>query len=133
MKFNQEAIAKLIGKELASSSEAIDLARGVEHKISFLIQGEAIVKKGEDFQQVVSFSLPYDKIIAVLLSKLNGVTLESVVREALESDLDSSEVKKKATEALSKIKGVGKRKMEGKVTFPSVKLEIAEVEVCEYC
>jgi hypothetical protein len=42
MDFNQEAIAKLIGKELASSSEAIDLARGVEHKISFLIQGEAI-------------------------------------------------------------------------------------------
>jgi len=133
MDFNKEAVAKLIGKELASSSSEVNAKRGVAHKITFLIQGEVVVKKGENFEQVVSFSLPYDKIIAVLLSKLNGVTLESVVREALDSDLDSSEVKKKATEALKKIKGTGLNKMEGKVTFPSCQINSSEVEVCEYC
>jgi len=133
MDFNKEAMAKAIGKELAKTSKEVDTKRGMAHKITFLIQGEVVVKKGENFNQVVSFSLPYDKIIAVLLSKLNGVTLESVVREAVDSKLDDSDIKKRATTALKKIKGTGSNRMEGKVTFPSFNIIESDIEVCEYC
>jgi hypothetical protein len=133
MDVNKSAIAKLIGKELASSSALIDANRGVEHKIEFLIKGEVVVKKGENFNQVVSFAVPYDKIVAVLLSKLNGVTLESVVAEAMSDDIDTSDVKKRATEALSKIKGIASKSMEGKVTFPSCVVTIADITECVYC
>lgn len=133
MDYNKETILKAIAKELANSSELVNLNRGEEHKIDFIFQGEIVVKKGEDFQQIVSFSLPYDKIIAVLLSKLNNVTIESVVKEALESDLDSSEIKSQASVALNKIKGKGQRAMNGKVTVPSCAMTLNEVDICKYC
>jgi hypothetical protein len=133
MDYNKETILKAIAKELANSSELVNLNRGEEHKIDFIFQGEIVVKKGEDFQQIVSFSLPYDKIIAVLLSKLNNVTIESVVKEALESDLDSSEIKSQASVALNKIKGKGQRSMSGKVTVPSCNMTLNEVDICKYC
>jgi len=133
MNVNYDALSKAIAKELASNSELANLKRGTEVKIDFLFQGSAVVKKGEDYQQIVSFALPYDKIVAVLFSKLNNVTMESVVREALDSDLDATDVKAEALKCLASIKGMGKRNMSGKVTIPHVNLNISEVDECEYC
>lgn len=126
-------IVKLIGKELAKSDELVNSNREQEYKINFLIGGEVVVKRGHDYKQVISFSLPYDKMIAVLLSKLNGVTIDSVVREALESDLDTSDIKAKASEALKSIKGLGERNCSGKITLPHVEVLSSDVDVCEYC
>lgn len=133
MEFNQELILKAIAKEIANASELVNSNREVEHKIDFVFQGEIVVKKGNDFSQVHSFSVPYDKIVAILLSKLNGVTMDSVVREALETEIDTKDIKSQANVALAKIKGRGQRAMNGKVTMPSAKLTLNEVDVCRYC
>lgn len=128
-----ENLVKTILTEIAKNSPEINGNRNTEHLIEFSISGKGVLKKGEDYEQVISFGLPYDKIIAVLLSKLNGVTIEAVVREALESDLDETEVKKRATEALTAIKGKGRRNCSGKVTADSISVISTEIEVCQYC
>jgi len=128
-----ENLAKLIAKEIAKSDKLVDTKRGQEIRVDFTLQGSAIVKKGEDFQQVHSFSLPYDAMIAVLLSKLNGVTIESVIREALCKDIATSEVKAQATAALKRIKKVAYKEMQGKLTLKETKLVVSEIESCVNC
>lgn len=124
---------KEIAKLLAKHTDQLQLERGKEIKVNFTLSGQFVAKKGEDFEQIVSFGIPYDKLLAVALSKLNGVTMETIVKEALESDLDDSIIKEEATRCLAKIKGKGKRKMSGKVTIQSSVLDLNEMESCEYC
>jgi len=122
-------IAKLIAKHV----EELALNRGTEQKVSFTISGQFVAKKGEDYEQVTSFAVPYDKILAVALSKLNGVTVESIVKEAMSEDVDTTEIKKQASVALAKIKGQFVKRMSGKVTLQSSVLDICEIDACEYC
>ena len=125
----ENEISKLIAKYV----EQLSVERGQEIKVNFCLSGQFVAKKGEDFEQVVSFAVPYDKILAVALSKLNGVTVESIVNEALNTDLDDSIIKNEALAALAKIKGKSSRKMSGKVTIKSSVLEIKEIDSCKYC
>jgi len=56
-------------------------------------------------------------ILAVALSKLNGVTVESIVREAIGYDEDEvTAIKEQAKVALDKIKAPAKEMTAGKVT-----------------
>ena len=126
-------LAKVIAKEIAKSDKLIDAKRGQEIRVDFTLQGSAIVKKGEDFKQVHSFSLPYDAMIAVLLSKLNGVTIESVIREALASEIKTAEVKAQASAALKRIKKTAYKNMAGKLTLKETKLVVSEIESCLNC
>lgn len=125
--------AKDISKLIAKHVEMLDVERGKEIKVDFIISGQFVAKKGEDYEQVVSFGVPYDKILAVALSKLNGVTIDSILKEALEGDFDTTEVKQKAEKALAEIKGKSRRKMSGKVTLQSSNLDLCNIESCEYC
>lgn len=128
-----EKLIKDILAQLANESQEVLKNREVEHEVSFTITAKGVVKKGEDYEQVISFGLPYDKIIAVLLSKLNGVTIEAVVREALESDLDDTEIKARASKALETIKGKGKRNCSGKLTSSAIQVLDSSVDICRYC
>ena len=125
----EQEIAKLIAKQV----EQINLERGKEIKVDFVISGQFVAKKGDDYEQIVSFAIPYDKILAVALSKLNGITIDSIVNEALNSDLDTEQIKSQASEALAKIKGQSRRKMSGKVTLQSSQLDVYDINSCEYC
>lgn len=128
-----KALAKTIAKEIAKSNAEIDNNRTKEMLVEFTVTGKAVVKRGEDFEQVQTFAVPYDLLLAVTLSKLNGVTVESIVREALSTDIDPSQVKAEASEALKKIKGTAMRKASGKITVKSDQIDIAEINVCENC
>jgi hypothetical protein len=56
-------------------------------------------------------------ILAVAMSKLNGVTVESIVREAVGMDADKvTAVKEQAKQALDAIKAPAKQMTAGKVT-----------------
>lgn len=128
-----ENLSKVIAKEIAKSDKVVNSSRTKEVRIDFLVQGSAIVKKGDDFSQVSSFALPYDAIIAVLLSKLNGVTIESVMREALAGTIESAKVKAQAQAALKRIKGTALKSSEGKITLKETKLTVSEITTCLNC
>jgi predicted DNA-binding protein len=128
-----ENLAKVIAKEIATNDVLVNAKRGEEIRVDFTLQGSAIVRKGEDFKQVQSMALPYDAIIAVLLSKLNGVTIESVIREALESDIKISEVKAQATAALKRIKSTAYKNTSGKLTLRETTLVVSEIQTCLNC
>lgn len=128
-----DSLAKVIAKEIAKVNATVDVKRGVEMRVDFTVSGTAVVKKGEDFMQVQSFSIPYDKLVTVLLSKLNGVTMESVLKEALAEDLDSKAVKAQAEAALKRIKTLGTKKTSGKITVKEDKISVSSIEVCVNC
>lgn len=125
--------AKAVSKLIAKYVDHLEVEREKEIKVKFNISGEFVARKGKDYSQDVSFAVPYDKIVLLLLSKLNGVTVESVLREALEGNFDSSVIKAEAEEALKKIKGESKRKCSGKVTVSHENIKVNELDTCEYC
>jgi hypothetical protein len=128
--------AKDVSKLIAKSVEKLELERGKEIKVDFTLSGQFVAKKGEDFVQVVSFAVPYDKLLAVALSKLNDVTVDSIVKEALEmkdGSKDFKVIKAKAAQALREIKGESTKRMSGKVTLQSSILDVCVVDSCEYC
>ena len=101
-------------KELdaAGSPEAGD------HFVDFLVHVKGTLKKGEDFEKQVPQTAKPWLLLAVALSKLNGVTLESIVKEALSFDAKQEKVvKAEATAALTKIKGKTVKTMSGQVRF----------------
>ena len=83
------ALALSIAGKQAAKSDRPDAG---EYSVGFTIRfnnGEAIevtgpVRQGEDYEQAVWQSVPWQHIAAVLFSKTNGVTMEAVVREALD-------------------------------------------------
>lgn len=70
---------------------------------------------GEDYPQNITAAVPWQKLAAVLFSKLNGVTVESVVREALAAEVDDEEITKAAKAAISKLADSTERMCKGKV------------------
>ena len=116
------ALYKTIRKEQASEVSS-KLPVG-ETGIDVLVRISGTLKKGPDFnQRVVAKAQPWD-IIAVLMSKLNGVTIDSVVKEALKVDPDKvTEVKKGAQEAMDEIKAPTITQMNGRVS-PYLTVEV---------
>ena len=116
------AIYKTIRKE--DASEVSSKIPTGENKIDFLVRITGTLKKGPDFnQRVVAKAQPWD-LISVLMSKLNGVTLESVIKESLAVDPDKvTEIKEEAKEAMNKLKTPTLTKMNGRVQ-PYLNVEI---------
>jgi len=114
-------IAKgLNGKIVSEASSELDVGT---YLIDALVHVTGQVKKGEQAEQVVHMAVPQWAIIAVLLSKVNGVTIDAVVREALSlPDEAVTAVKKQAAKAIDQIKVPAKKMVAGKVT---TKLEFA--------
>ena len=117
------AIAKgLSTEDVKVASEEVGV--GV-HEIDALVRLKGTVKKGEDYEQVVHMKVPHWDVIEVLFSKVNGVTMESVIREAMDLPKDRvKSVKKQAEEACKIIKNGAKQTCSGNVT---TKIEFAEV------
>jgi hypothetical protein len=114
------------GIKSAIVKEASDNIDAGEYTINELIRVQGTVRKGEDSEQIVHMTVPHWKLIAVLFSKVNGVTMDSVVKEMLELDDDKATViKQKAKDALDKVKGPAKQTTAGKVT---TKLEFSVVK-----
>jgi hypothetical protein len=113
------ALNKLVSTAVAKRA-VTELPVGVTTlKSTIDIEGE--VKRGEDYdQQVVQAAKPW-LIIVKLMSKLNGVTIESVVEEVLsdegiESPASVKALEKRAADAAKRIKASTTRRCNGKVT-----------------
>lgn len=126
-------LAKQIAQAIAKQAEEIDLNRGQEMLVEYVLQGSAIVRKGEDSEAIVNAAVPYDKLLAVALSKLNGVTVDSIVREALESDVVTSEIKEQAQQAIAKFKGQSRKIVSGRTTVKAEILQTEEIHICPNC
>lgn len=86
-----------------------------EYRVDTLVRIVGTVKVGEDYEQTVTASIPWQRLFEVALSKLNGVTIESIVRDALDSK-ESPEIKEAVQNAVSKLKAGAIRECKGKVT-----------------
>jgi hypothetical protein len=110
----QVAIAKALSKK------AVDAARkGAEpgnYTVDMHVHVTGDMTIGEDYNRQVPQTAKPWALLAAALSHLNGVTMESIVREALEQDpaLEGS-IKTSATEALTKLKGPCTRTCAGRM------------------
>lgn len=118
----QIALAKAVATKatLTTGSYPVDF--------SALVRVSGEVNKGEDYEQTIHASADGWKIAMLALSKLNGVTIESLVRESLESDLDTKDVVARANAAAQAIKEATKTICSGKTTA-KVKVTIEEAPV----
>lgn len=109
------ALAKLV-KDAAAKAASAGVTVG-EYKLDFTVRVSGLVTKGADYEQpIVEKAEPW-VLLAAALSHLNGVTVESLVREALtdRSELVDS-LKKQAADAVAAVKGPTMTKCNGKVT-----------------
>lgn len=131
-----ETVIKALIKQWVQDNA--DFPREESRLVTFNIKGEVSVRQGEDYKQVINHTLPYQELLTLALSKLNGVTIESLMREALEQmenpafKAECGENKAKATQALTSLKGKAKRNCRGKVTFDSVVGE-GDITDCNIC
>lgn len=120
------ALAKLISKDEVKDASA-NLAVG-DHAVDFVLRVNGSFKKGKDgSSRVVAKADPWG-LLALALSKLNGVTVDSLVREFKAfSDEHIKEIKDNADAAIQKIKAPTLSPRAGSVT--SVKLAGEEIPV----
>jgi len=87
-----------------------------DYNVAFNVMVTGMIRVGEDYtQQIVAKADPW-LLLATALSKLNGVTVESIVRDSLADNIDPKEVKKQASDAMARIKGKTETDCKGKVT-----------------
>ena len=92
-----------------------ELSPGVYH-IDATVRLKGTVKRGENFQSKVAAAVPWQRIAALAFSKLNGATVESIVREALDSNIDAEDFEKRAKDAVATLVAATTREVSGKTT-----------------
>ena len=100
--------------------------------IDHTIRISGTMKVSGDHQAVIYTAVPWAKVLGVALSKLNGVTLESVVREALSGDCDEDAIKESAQAAVDKVMGSTKKPRKGKVTYDFDVSEVHDTTAMEF-
>jgi hypothetical protein len=111
------ALGKL-GNFLKKEIDAAESPETGEHFVDFLVHVKGSLLKGEDFSKQVPQTAKPWLLFAVALSKLNGVTVDSIVKEAMSFDAKQEKtVKEQAISALTKIKGTTVKEMKGQVRF----------------
>ena len=106
------AIAKAI-KGVTAESKNLEVG---EYAVNMDVHIEGVIKRGADYEQeIVEKAEPWS-LLAIALSKLNNVTIESLVREAQSDNPEVAEIKEKANAAIAEIKGKTKTACNGKIT-----------------
>lgn len=119
-----EAVA--LGAIKAGAKQRDQVSPG-EYELDFTVRVRGELAIGEDVEAIVSASIPWQRVAAVALDKLNGVTLESVLREALEGEVDEDAIGSRAAEAMEALKGTTRRTRKGAVRAKLV-TEVVELE-----
>ena len=111
------ALAKVI-KEKAEKEASAAMMVG-EHMIDFTVRVQGSIKKGEAYEANIAQKAEPWKLLALALSKLNGMTIDAIVREAELAVLEDEKIegiKDAAQVAINQIKGMTKGICSGKVT-----------------
>lgn len=104
--------------EMATGPEKVKegLAPGV-YEIDETIRIKGAVRKGESYDSVVNAAVDWRGLFAFALTKLNGVTVDSIVREFVNvGTVDADEVDKQAKAAVKTILGTTIKECSGKTT-----------------
>lgn len=120
-----EAIA--LGAIKAGAKQRDQVSPG-EYELDFIVRVQGELAISEDVEAIVSTAIPWQRVAAVALDKLNGVTLESVLREALEGEVDEDAIGSRAAEAMETLKGTTRRTRKGAVRAKLV-AEVVELEL----
>lgn len=86
-----------------------------EYTIDVIVRLHGELRVGEDYDSEIVASIPWQKVAAVLFDKVNDVTIESVLSEAL-GDIDDSQIKDQADAAMLALTGSTEKTCKGKVT-----------------
>lgn len=86
-----------------------------EYTIDVIVRLHGDLRVGEDYDAEITASIPWQRLAAVLFDKLNDVTIENVLSEAL-GDVDDSQIKAAADAAMLALKGSTTKTCKGKVT-----------------
>jgi len=123
------AVHKAFGDEDARAAGTA-LAPGL-HEVDVTVRVRGTVRRGEDFEQrIVAKADPWT-LLGAALSRLNGVTVAALVRDAVSTDPDlAKQIKAQADAALAEIKAPTFTPCRGKVTTTLV-VETAEERVAE--
>jgi hypothetical protein len=115
------ATLTILAKQVAAAQKATRAATEpgkytVAEEVTLDVSGS--VKVGEDYEQRIVLKADPFKMLLVALSKLNGVTVESIVRESmqLEDPTALTAVKKEAKAAWVKVNQTTMTDCKGKVT-----------------
>lgn len=109
-------IQSLALSKLPADKAARDAVEPGEYSGTVTVTVNYDLKVGEDYEQRIALKADPWTLLHVALSKLNGVTVESIVREALGGDLDVSEIKKSAQAAVAALTDTTMTPCKGKVT-----------------
>lgn len=123
-----QAIIKVAVKEWIKNNP--DFERDIEQNLDISINGTVSVKKGKDYQQVIDRTIPYAGLLALAMSKLNNVTLKSLMKEYFDTefDIDENQLKENAKIAIKDIKGTANKKCNGKIVFKEIDGEYSILE-----
>lgn len=127
---NAEALGVLKAAATAAKGASNDLAAGT-YPIDVTVRVRGTVTRGKDYTQAIVGKIDTWLLLGVALSKLNGATAESIVREAIaieesdEGDTLTKQVKDDAKAALAQLKGKTDTDCNGKVTH-SLTLDTVE-------
>ena len=103
----------------AAIAKAVKMPRNLpvgSHKVDIVVRIQGTLTKGEDYETTVYQSVPFDRLFAIALSKLNGVTAEMIVREALANEIETEEVKASVKEAVRELVDATVKTASGKTT-----------------
>ncbi len=118
------AAAKAV--DAKTSKLARDAVAVGTHAVDFLLRIRGTFRVGEDYEQrLVAKADPF-ALLAVALDKLNGVTIESIVKEAQEADPgEVRAIKAKTAQAVEALKAPTLSVCRGKVTT-DLEFEVVE-------
>jgi len=109
------ALGKVISDDKARKASK-EIATG-KHDIDFTVRIKGSLTRGEDYNQKIVLKADPWTIILAALSHLNGVTVDSLVKEALTQDPELvASIKKQANEALNSLNEPTDTPCNGKVT-----------------
>ena len=110
-----KALSALVDKEVATEASG-KMAVG-DHQVDFVVRVSGVLRKGKPCEQrYVAKAEPW-LLLAVALSHLNGVTVESIVTEALTAKSDLvDDLKDRADKAIQAVKADTWQTRQGSVT-----------------
>jgi len=87
-----------------------------EYDIDTVVHIAGTLKVGADVPTHQVNTVPWQKLAEVLFCKLNGVTIESVLREALAEDFSAGDFKDEAGKAMEALVGKTRKVRKGAVS-----------------
>jgi len=121
------AVAKAVAEKTARGAST-GLPVG-EHAVDVTVRITGTLTRGADYdQRIVEKADPW-ALLGAALSRLNGVTVASLVRETLGSDAEGlKRIKAQADAAMAEVKAPTMTRCNGKITTD---LEVVAVEMAE--